>query len=96
MEESNRPKLWIKRNPKWSIISYDFWHMGYDLKDETRKVLYDFVDKIVQESKSRILKYCCFGRTSGFVVVRTDFLPIFESIIKEKIFDKNNWVEVMI
>ncbi|MEM2175682.1 MAG: hypothetical protein QXI58_08710 [Candidatus Micrarchaeia archaeon] len=52
MEESNRPKLWIKRNPKWSIISYDFWHMSYPIETKARiESFREFLEYTLQQVK---------------------------------------------
>lgn len=90
------PEFLVKRNPKWSVISYDFWKIDYNLKEEACKLLYQILDKILEEKESRIVKFFGFGKTCGFIIVRTDYLPVFESVIREKIFDKNNWEEILV
>lgn len=89
---SLKPRLCITINPKWSYIEYDFWPIDYDLSHKVCEELYQILDILIKYCKEPFFESASFGRTSGFIKVRTDFLPVIESIIKEKILNKDNWV----
>jgi hypothetical protein len=86
------PFFYVNKGSKWATIEYDLWPTQYDLKEEVCKYLYEFADKMVKKTRQRVWTWCCFGRTSGFIKVRIDVLPIFEKEIREKVFDKKNWM----
>jgi hypothetical protein len=91
-KDKEEPFFYVDKGSKWALIEYDLWPTQYDLKEEVCKYLYEFADNMLKETKQRVWRLCCFGKTSGFIKVRNDVLPIFEKEIREKVFDKKNWI----